>query len=95
MSSVTERVPRERLQREWEENHMPAKRNNPAFSLRERVSPATNSRWLGGTSRIVRIFTPNGRHIGTLHEIVLPDGSVPHSHPKDYTRRYCAKIAAG
>lgn len=73
---------------------MPTKRNDPTFSRRDKVAQATNPRWLGGTSHIVRIFTPAGRHIGTLHEIVLPDGSVPHSHPKDYTMRDCTKIAA-
>jgi len=65
----------------------------PAFPRREKIARATNQRWLGGTSHIVRIFTPNGRHIGTLHEIVLADGSGPHS-PEDYTRRDCTKITS-
>lgn len=70
------------------------KSGHPDFGRRVKSSPATNPRWIGGTSRIVRVFTNKGQHIGTFHEIVLPDGSVPHSHPKDYTRRDCTKIAA-
>ena len=39
-------------------------------------------------------MTANDRHVGTLHEIVMPDGAVPHSHPKDYTRRDCSRVGA-
>lgn len=50
-------------------------------------SPAGDPRYTGGTSNIIKLLTKNGNHVGTVHEIRLPDGSVPHSHPKDYTRR--------
>ena len=55
-------------------------------------TPAGDPRYVGGTSRIVKLMTANEQHIGTLHEIVMPDGTVPHSHPKDYTRRNCERI---
>ena len=53
---------------------------------------AGHPRFTGGISRIIKLITVNGQHIGTLHEIVMPDGSVPHSHPKDYTRRDCSRL---
>lgn len=62
---------------------MPAKCRGQLSLKVVRSSHATNPRWVGGVSRIVKVFTPRGQHIGTYHEIVLPDGSVPHSHPKD------------
>lgn len=34
---------------------------------------------------IINLLTENGQHIGTIHEIRMPDGTVPQSHPKDYT----------
>lgn len=55
-------------------------------------SPANNPRYVGGISEIVKLLTPNGRHIGTLHRITMPDGSVPHEHGKDYTLRDCSRI---
>lgn len=50
------------------------------------------TRYSGGASRIVKVMTLNGRHIGTVHEVVMPGGEVPHSHPKDYTRRDCSRV---
>jgi hypothetical protein len=44
--------------------------------------PAGNPIFAGGVSRIVKLLTPNGRHIGTVHEIVMPDGSRPPLPPK-------------
>ena len=77
----------------WAAGRMDAKR--AAGLLTEIIayrSPATNPRYLGGTSFIIKLLTPRGQHIGTLHEIVMPDGSVLHAHPKDYTRRDCSRI---
>lgn len=54
--------------------------------------PATNPRYVGGESRYVKLLTRNGYQIGTVHEIVLPDGSIPHRHPKDYTLRDCTRV---
>lgn len=50
------------------------------------------TRYAGRVSRIVKLMTANDRHVGTLHEIAMPDGAVPHSHPKDYTRRDCSRV---
>ena len=55
---------------------------------------ARNPEYGGGVSRIVKLVTAADRHIGTIHEIVMPDGSVPHSHPKDYTRRDCSRVGS-
>jgi hypothetical protein len=57
-------------------------------------SAATNPLYAGGISRIVVLRTPRGQHIGTVHEIVLADGEIPHSHPKDYTRRDCSRVGS-
>ena len=57
-------------------------------------TPARDPRYAGGVSRIVKLMTANDRHVGTLHEIAMPDGAVPHSHPKDYTRRDCSRVGA-
>lgn len=56
--------------------------------------PATNPRYAGGRSLIIKLLTPGGQHIATVHHIVMPDGSVPHTHGKDYTRRDCSRVRA-
>ena len=58
-------------------------------------APARNPAYAGGESLILKILTPRGQHIATWHEIRMPDGSIPHSHPKDYTRRDCSRVRAG
>ena len=88
------RLSRSQLEREWADNGLPAKRAGGI--LRAVIVPeraATNPAYPGGASRIVKLLTANNQHIGTIHEIVLPDGSVPHSHPRDYTRRDCERVA--
>ena len=72
---------------------MPNKRAEGIF--REVIvhqSRAGDPRFLGGISRIVKLITVSGQHVGTVHEIVMPDGTIPHSHPKDYTRRDCSRL---
>ncbi len=72
---------------------MPAKREARIFvEIIAHSTQATNPAWQGGESRIVKLVTRRGRHLGTVHEIVMPDGSIPHSHPKDYTLRDCSRI---
>lgn len=88
-------VPYEVLVREWEQARVAYKRESGILSaIVADTSDAKNQRYHGGTSYIVKPLTPSGQHIGTLHEIMLPDGSVPHTHPKDYTRRDCTRIRA-
>ena len=79
---------------EWLAEAMNRKREEGL--LREIVAhsaPARNPQYVGGESRIVKLLTAHGRHIGTIHEILMPDGSTPHSHPKDYTRRDCSRVS--
>jgi hypothetical protein len=74
---------------------MPAKR--AAGVLTEIIAherPARNPAYAGGRSLIVKLLTRSGQHLGTVHEIVMPDGSVVHGHPKDYTRRDCTRVRA-
>lgn len=79
----------------WESNGVSDKRESGALTSRVAYrSSATNPEYRGGESRIVVLTSPNGHHIGTVHEIVMPDGSIPHSHPKDYTRRDCSRVRA-
>ena len=88
------RLPRADLEREWADNGAPARRaagTLRTITVRER--PATNPVYAGSTSRILKLVTAHDQHIGTVHEIVLPDGTAPHSHPKDYTRRNCERVA--
>src|SRR5687768_11893994 len=54
--------------------------------------PASNPRYAGGRSQIIKLSTTAGWHIATLHRIVMPDGSIPHEHPKDYTLRDCSRV---
>ena len=83
------------LEQIWSDAGMPHKR--AARLVQEIIvhnAAAGDPRYTGGRSLIVKILTPNGRHIGTVHEIRMPDGSVPHSHPKDYTERGCERVRA-
>ena len=74
---------------------MPAKRAQGVLRpIIVHRTPARDPRYAGGVSRIVKLMTANDRHVGTLHEIAMPDGAVPHSHPKDYTRRDCSRVGA-
>ena len=75
------------------DNGLPDKRAEGLLrSVIVHETAATHPDYTGGASRIVKLMTANNQHIGTLHEIVLPDGTVPHSHPKDYTRRDCSRV---
>ena len=86
-------VTSEELEAEWFAATMDRKRAEGLFSeIIAHSTAARNPRYAAGTSRIVKLVTAHGRHIGTVHEIVLPGGLVPHSHPKDYTRRDCVRI---
>ena len=88
-----ERLPEAAVEREWLENGMPEKR--AAGLLIEIIvfeAPARDPRYAGGVHRVRKILTPNGRHIGTWHEVETPDGSVPHGHVKEHTRRDCTRI---
>jgi hypothetical protein len=82
------------VQRLWDENQVEQKRR--AGLLLEIVADstaATNPRYANGRSLIVKLLTPTGQHIGTVHEIVFDDGRPsPHSHPKDYTLRDCSRV---
>jgi len=79
----------------WNDNRMPVKRTEGVLTeVVVHEVPAGDPRYRGGSARTIKLITPNGRHIGTVHEVVMPDGSVPHSHPKDYTRRDCSRVRA-
>ncbi|MEP6870660.1 MAG: hypothetical protein ABI939_02295 [Anaerolineaceae bacterium] len=52
----------------------------------------TNPLYAGARSRIIKVLAPKGRHIGTYHEILAPDSSILHRHPKDYTLRDCTRV---
>jgi hypothetical protein len=89
-------VPASDLQRVWKDNRMDEKRaTGELVEAIVRRGPATNRKYIGGESRIIKLITPERRrHVGTIHEIVVAEGSIPHSHPKDYTRRDCSRIRA-
>lgn len=81
------------MERAWLENEVDRKRREGILiSIIVHPSPATDPRYSGGTSQYVKLMTPDGQHIGTVHEVVMSDGTVPHSHPKDYTRRDCVRM---
>lgn len=81
------------MDRIWAENAVDRKRREGLLvAVIVNPSPARNPRYSGGVSHFVKLLTRNSQHIGTLHEIVLPDGTVAHSHPKDYTRRDCVRL---
>ena len=79
----------------WQQNGIPAKRLRGLFN--EIIADSRSARnpvYPGGVSLIVKLITPRGQHIGSVHEVRMPDGSTPHSHPKDYTRRDCSRVRA-
>ncbi|MGH2609063.1 MAG: hypothetical protein ACRDHF_08235 [Tepidiformaceae bacterium] len=83
----------EELDELWRLNRMPEKRVGGVLTeIIAYSSAAGNPAYAGGTSRIVKLLTRKGQHIGTIHEIVMPDGTRPHSHPKDYTLRDCSRV---
>ena len=76
----------------WNDASMDEKRAaRVLFEIIAHSTAALNPAYAGGDSIIIKLLTPGGQHIGTVHEIHLPDGSVPHSHPKDYTARDCSR----
>jgi len=58
------------------------------------VDETASKSYPGGVSTIVKLLTDRGQHIGTVHEIVMPDGALVHGHPKDYTARDCTRFRA-
>ena len=77
----------------WLENSMDARRSDQLFV--EQIvhqTAAGDPRYMGGLSVIVKLITGNGQHVGTVHEIRQPDGTLQHSHPKDYTLRDCSRV---
>lgn len=81
------------IRRLWAENGLDEKlESGDLHPIVVHETLAMNPTYAGGRSRIVKVFTVNGQHIGTVHEISLPDGSVPHRHPKDYTLRDCTRV---
>lgn len=79
----------------WNSNGMPGKRATGEFDeivVYER--PAMDPSYRGGASVIIKLLTrTGGQHVGTMHEIRMPDGTRPHSHPKDYTLRDCSRVS--
>jgi hypothetical protein len=85
-------IPRPEFDALWAEGDMPAKIAAGAFVEIIDETPATNPRYAGGSSLIIVLRTTKDFHIGTIHRIVMPDGSIPHEHPKDYTLRDCSRV---
>jgi hypothetical protein len=86
-------IPQSQLESLWEQNSIAVKRASGA--LQEIITYSTEARnpaFAGGRSLIIKLMTPGGQHIGTLHEIRMPGGRVPHSHPKNYTLRDCSRV---
>ena len=86
-------VSAEELDRLWSDNQMTEKRT--ASVLIESITwqgRAGDPKLLGVTSRIVKLLTAKGRHIGTIHDIVSSDGTITESHPHDYTFRDCSRV---
>ena len=56
-------------------------------------APARDVALPGVWGVIIKLLTSNGRHIGTVHDIVDKDkGAVRESHPHDYTLRDCSRV---
>ena len=94
--AISEVISQTALETLWAANQMDAKRE--AGTLTDLVADearASNPAYAGATSRIVKLLTASGQHIGTIHEIVDGEGKVLHSHPKDYTRRDCSRVRSG
>src|SRR5436305_4662609 len=59
----------------WNENRMTEKRQARLFTEIVAFSvPARDPRLAAATSVIIKLLTPRGRHIGTVHEVVFSDG---------------------
>lgn len=54
--------------------------------------PAGDPALPGVRAIIIKLKTPKGQHIGTVHDIVNADGSMRESHAHDYTRRNCSRV---
>jgi hypothetical protein len=76
----------------WVENDLARKRATVFTEIIAHGDPEGDPRWRGGRSVYVKLLTAKGFHIATLHETVLPDDSVPHSHLHDYTFRDCTRV---
>jgi len=87
-------VPTEELERLWSDNQMPDKRASSIFT--EIVAwqvRASDPALPNVSSRIIKLLTAKGRHIGTVHDIVNEnDGNVLESRPHDYTFRDCSRV---
>ena len=93
MSESITIISQQELDQLWLEGNMPFKRAAGLLVVTiVHDVPARDPRYLGGRSRVLTFDTRSGQHLGTIHQVVLPDGAIPHDHPKDYTRRDCSRV---
>ena len=86
-------IPADELLRLWRQNRMPEKRATGLLS--EIVAYATSAgdpELPGVRAVIIKLLTPKGQHIGTVHDIFNADGTLRESHPHDYTLRDCSRV---
>ncbi len=77
----------------WDGNRMTEKRaNRLLYEIIAYEAAARDPALAGVKGVIIKLLTPNGRHIGTVHDIVNADGSIRESHAHDYTRRDCSRV---
>ena len=81
------------LQRLWDENRISQKRTEHLFSeIIAYETPAGDPALPGVRGVIIKLLTPKGQHVATVHDIVNADGSIRDSHAHDYTLRDCTRV---
>jgi len=86
-------VPDAELARLWTEGNVTAKRAAGVFlEIPVYQAPARDPNRAGVWAILFKLLTPSGQHIGTVHDIIGPDGAVLDSHPHDYILRDCSKV---
>jgi hypothetical protein len=86
-------IPADELLRLWRENRMPEKRATGLFAeIVAYTTPARDPALPGVRAVIIKLLTPKGQHIGTVHDIINADNTLRESHVHDYTLRDCSRV---
>jgi len=77
----------------WDANDMNRKRQSGLFTeIIASVKPARDPARSGVRAVYVKLLTASGKHIGTVRDLIGPEGTVIETQVRDYPLRECSRL---